>query len=180
MKKILFVLILFSIFLFSSCIISNNFSSYHLLALKAIANGTEESARDYSMRLRDLAENSEQNAIAHMISGYGYFLSKEYQNALQAFTLSSDYDNNSASNVGIILTLFMLNQYETLNFYIDELDTVSDDWFMTVNFDKLTKNSIYEICALSNAIMKNKFVFDSLKTKVPLEKIQKMEGFFFE
>lgn len=180
MKKTLFVLVILTIFLLSSCIISDSFTAYQRLALKAIANGSENSVKEYSMRLREMAETTEQNAVAIMISGYGHFLSKEYQQAFQDFSSSIAYEKNDASNVGIVLSLYMLNQYELLNFHIDDLNTISDDWFITVNFDKLTKKSTYEICALSNAMLKNKTVFDSIKANVPLEKIQKMEGFFFE
>ncbi|MFW6222792.1 MAG: hypothetical protein ACOC3T_04185, partial [Bacteroidota bacterium] len=99
---------------------------------------------------------------------------------LNEFITSNDYQNNNDSNAGIILCYFMLDQYKLLDFYLGELDTFEDDWLMTVNYEILNQTKLYEICALSSAISKNKELFDTFESKVSVEKFLKMEGFFFE
>lgn len=180
MKKYLIGLTILTIIIFSGCIISNNFSSYHQLALNAIANGSKESASNYSSILLNTAENNEQKSIALMTRGYACFLSMEYNEALLQFTDSLELVENDASLTGLILSYFMLNQYDIMNFHLDSLQSVSSNWFMTVNLEVLTKEKIFEIYALTNAIMGDRENFDYVKSKVTPEIIQKMEGFFFE
>jgi len=180
MKKILLVILSVSIILLSGCIITNNFDTYHRLALKAIAQGSEESANEYARLLSGIAETNEQKSIALMVSGFGNYLSEKYDDALNDFSISNEYKKNDESVVGEILSYFMLNQYEMINFKINELDTISNNWALKVNCEELIKTKIYEICALSSAILKNKILFDSFKSKIEPETIQKMEGFFFE
>ena len=179
MKKMLLIIVL-TIYLLSGCIITNNFDAYHRLALKAISQGAKESTKEYARLLSEISETNQQKSIALMVSGYGNFLSDKYGDALIDFSASNEYQKNDESVVGTILSNFMLNQYEMINFQIDELDTISNNWLMIVNFEELTKLKIYEISALSNAILKNKIAFDTFKSKLEQETSQKMEAFFFE
>ncbi|MEA1884948.1 MAG: hypothetical protein U9N62_10585 [Thermotogota bacterium] len=180
MKKYLIGLTILTIFIFSGCIISNNFTAYHRLVLNAIANGSQDSANEYAKILTEMSESMQEKAVAQMIKGYVHFLSSEYHEAIYDFNLSIDYNKNEASIVGITLSHFMLNQYEMVIFQIDKLENVSNEWNMMVNHDFLTKGRIYEICALSCAVLKDKNAFDTLRAKIKPEKIQMMEGFFFE
>ncbi len=180
MKKNLFVFLPLAIILLTGCIISNNFTAYHRLALNAIENGSQESANEYAKILTEMSDSMQEKAVAQMIKGYVHFLSNEYHEAIYDFNLSIDYNKNEASIVGITLSHFMLNQYEMVLFQIDKLENVSNEWHMMVNHDFLTKNRIYEICALSCAVLKDKNAFDTLKVKIKTENIQMMEGFFFE
>jgi hypothetical protein len=74
----------------------------------------------------------------------------------------------------------MLNQYDIMNFHLDSLQTISNNWVMIVNLEELTKAKLLEIYALSNAIMGDREHFNLIKTNVTPKIIQKMEGFFFE
>jgi tetratricopeptide (TPR) repeat protein len=180
MKKYLIGLTLLIILIFSGCIISNNFSSYHQLALNAIANGSKESARNYSSVLINSSENNEQKSIALMTSGYANFLFGEYEKALLNFTESIELVENEAALAGMILSYFMLNQYDIMNFHLDSLQTISNNWVMIVNLEELTKAKLFEIYALTNAIMGDREHFNLIKTNVTPKIIEKMEGFFFE
>jgi len=180
MKKMLFVLTFVVVLLFVSCIVTADFSKLYHLALNAIANGSKETALDYSFRLKGLAKGPEQLSMAYMISGYSYFLNGNYSDALREFDTSDDYLFSQEACGGIILTTFMLNQYDLVSGHLNALNTFEDEWLFTVNTETLNKSRLYEICALSLAIRKNQVEFDALKTKVSPEKMQEMEVFFFE
>ena len=180
MKKNLLFVTLTIILLFTSCIITNDFSTLHRLALHSIANGSKEAALEYSSEILDIAKNYEEFSIAYMLRGYSYFINNNFSGALTEFETSIDYLFSQEASAGVILTLFMLRQYELINYQLDNLETFHDSWIITINSNKLTKSRLYEICALSNAIIKNKVVFDTLKAKVSPDKIQELEVFFFE
>jgi len=180
MKNMLIVLVFSLSILFSGCIITNDFKSSYQLGLSAIENGSESASLEYAQRLKAIAETREQKALAYMISGYSYFLNGNYSDALREFDTSDDYLFSQEACGGIILTTFMLNQYDLVSGHLNALNTFEDEWLFTVNTETLNKSRLYEICALSLAIRKNQVEFDALKTKVSPEKMQEMEVFFFE
>src|SRR6056297_3019136 len=180
MKKNILALTLIIILFFTNCMMTTDFSKLYSLALNSIANGSKEVALDYSSRLKSIAKGPEQLSVAYMISGYSCYINGNYKEALRDFEKSDDYLLSSESAAGNILTTFMLEHYELVSCQINTLDTFEEGWGFQVNNQSLNKAKLYEICALSTAIIKNKVEFDALKAKVSPEKMQEMEVLFFE
>src|SRR6056297_260229 len=180
MKKIILLLVFSLIICCTSCMVSNEFSSFYHLAITAIANGSEDTVLEYSLRLKELSKTKEENSIAHMIRGYGYYLSGNYNQALTEYDLSRNYSDTEEAYTGILLSYALMSDYEMINLHLDFLENIPDRWTFLVNKETITKSRLYELCALSSAIQKNREIFDSLKDKISIEKTHELEGFFFE
>lgn len=180
MKKANVFIILCFIIILSGCQLTNPFDQYYRLALQAIANGADEAALDYAEKLSEWVTTPDQRAISCMIYGYAYFIAENYNRALLEFDSSDDISQTSESVAGLIMTYFMIEQYELINFHLDQLSAFQNNWTMKVNNQELSKTGLFTICALSSAIQDNISIFDNLKSKISHEKAQEMEAFFFE
>ncbi|HRW33689.1 MAG TPA: hypothetical protein P5107_01395 [Thermotogota bacterium] len=180
MKKANVFIILCFIIILSGCQLTNPFDQYYRLALQAIANGVDEAALDYAEKLSEWVTTPDQRAISCMINGYAYFIAENYNMALLEFDSSDDISQTSESIAGLIMTYFMVEQFELINFQLDQLSAFHENWAMKVNNQELSKTGLYTICALSSAIQNDKDIFDSIKSKISHEKAQEMEAFFFD